>query len=209
MLSSYLLNKHKLRLDAALTMKTLLKKVLNILFSVFVSPIIFMNKLIATDAMFTASAQLISLWPGKSGSYARRCLYRYIMQHCSLNCFIGFGTLFSQKNTELYDGVYIGPQCNIGSCVIGKDTLLGSGVHILSGKNQHSFTDLDTPIQQQGGHFAKVHIGEDSWLGNGAIVMANVGKKCIVAAGSVVTKDVPDYSIVAGNPAVIIRDRRD
>ena len=159
--------------------------------------------------MFTATAQFISLIPGKTGSYARRCLYARVVNHCSLNCFIGFGTLFSQRNTEIEEGVYIGPQCNIGSCRIDKETLLGSGVHILSGKNQHAFESLDIPIQQQGGHFSKVHIGEDSWIGNGAIVMANVGKKCIVAAGSVVTQDVPDFAIVAGNPARIIKDRRD
>jgi virginiamycin A acetyltransferase len=55
----------------------------------------------------------------------------------------------------------------------------------------------------------KVTIGEDCWVGNGALIMANIGDKCIVGAASVVTKDIPDYSIVAGNPAKIIRNRKD
>jgi acetyltransferase-like isoleucine patch superfamily enzyme len=105
-------------------------------------------------------------------------------------------------------GVYIGPQCNIGACVIEKDCLLGSGVHILSGKQQHNFDDLDKPIREQGGHFSPITLGEDTWVGNGAIIMANVGKKCIVAAGAVVTKDIPDFAIVAGNPAAIIKMRK-
>jgi acetyltransferase-like isoleucine patch superfamily enzyme len=86
--------------------------------------------------------------------------------------------------------------------------LLGSGVHILSGKQQHNFSDLQTPIRDQGGTFTPITIGEDTWIGNGAIVMANVGKKCVIAAGAVVTKDIPDFSIVGGNPATIIKMRK-
>ena len=187
----------------------MLKSFLNLIFTILVLPLIVLNKIFKNDSMFTATSQLMSLLPGKSGSYARRCLYSKVISSCSLNCFIGFGTLLSQRDTEIDEGVYIGPQCNIGSCHIMKDTLLGSSVHILSGKNQHSFEDINTPIQQQGGTYSKIQVGEDTWIGNGAIVIANVGKKCIVAAGAVVTKDVPDYAIVAGNPAKIIKDRRD
>jgi acetyltransferase-like isoleucine patch superfamily enzyme len=129
------------------------------------------------------------------------------MGYCDKECLIGFGVLFSQANTEIERGVYIGPQCNIGMCTIKKNTLLGSGVHILSGKQQHHFSDLNTPIQEQGGTYSRVTIGEDCWLGNGAIVMANVGEKSIVAAGSVVIDDVEPYSVVAGNPARVIKKR--
>ncbi|MCP5007919.1 MAG: acyltransferase, partial [Planctomycetes bacterium] len=55
--------------------------------------------------------------------------------------------------------------------------------------------------------FEKISIGEDTWIGNGSVVMANIGKKCIVGAGSVVTKDVEEYSIVAGNPAKLLKKR--
>jgi len=145
--------------------------------------------------------------PGKTGSFLRKNFYRTAMTQCSQSCLISFGTLFSQSDTEIQDGVYIGPQCNIGKCRIEKNCLLGSGVHILSGKGQHNFDDLDTPIQKQGGEFKKISIGEDTWVGNGAIIMADIGKKCIIGAGSVVIKDVPDYSIVGGNPAKIIKNR--
>ena len=85
--------------------------------------------------------------------------------------------------------------------------MIGSGVHILSGNKQHNHQELDTPIKEQGGSLRKVSIGEDSWLGNGAIIMADVGTKCIIAAGSVVTEDIADYSIVGGNPATLIKER--
>ena len=129
------------------------------------------------------------------------------MINCATDCRIGFGSLFSQADTEIGARVYIGPQCNIGSCVIGDDSLIASGVHIMSGRAQHGFEDIDAPIQQQQGVYQKIIVGEDTWIGNGALVMANVGNKCIVGAGSVVTKNFPDYSIIAGNPAQLIKTR--
>jgi virginiamycin A acetyltransferase len=161
----------------------------------------------AKDPAFTGFSQFMSLFPGKTGSYLRVAFYSLAMQKCQGELFIGFGTLFSQQQTELSHGVYIGPQCNIGQCRIEANCLLGSGVHIISGKEQHNFADIDVPIREQGGVLATVTVGEDTWIGNGALIMANVGKKCIIGAGSVVTSDVPDYAIVAGNPAKIIKSR--
>lgn len=129
------------------------------------------------------------------------------MTRCNSECAILFGTIFSQVDTEIGKGVYIGPNCNIGKCSIEDYCTIGSNVHILSGKNQHNFDDLGTPIQEQGGTFEKIVIGEDTWIGNCAVIMANVGKKCIIGAGSVVINDVEDFSIVAGNPAKLIRKR--
>jgi acetyltransferase-like isoleucine patch superfamily enzyme len=127
------------------------------------------------------------------------------MTSCAPNVLIGFATLFSQQDTEIDEGVYIGPQCNIGKCAIGKNTLLGSGVHIMSGKGQHNFSDPEKPIKDQGGVFTKVSVGENCWLGNGALVMANIGRGSVVAAGSVVIDDVPAGVIVGGNPAKVLR----
>lgn len=150
----------------------------------------------------------MSLFPGLAGSYLRNSFYHLTMSNCEQGAFIGFGTLFSQPDTDIGRGTYIGPQCNIGTCRIGRDVLFGSGVHILSGKNQHNFEDVDVPIRDQGGQLTKIQIGDDSWIGNGAIVMANIGRKCVVAAGSVVVSDVDDYQIVGGNPAKVIKQRQ-
>ena len=192
-------------------MKKLLKILLNSIFIIFVSPLIILSllesKLINSDNFFVWSSQFLSIFPGKTGSFLRKAYYQFTMTYCAKECFIGFNAIFSQRDTEIHEGVYIGPQCNIGKSSIGKQCLLGSGVHILSGKAQHNFDDLETPIQEQGGTFNKISIGEDTWIGNGAIVMANIGKKCVIGSGSVVIHDIPDYSIVGGNPAKIIKSR--
>ena len=168
---------------------------------------LFLNFFLKSDSLFAGFSQFLSLIPGKAGSYLRVGFYRSAMTLCSKNCVISFLVLFAQRDTEIESGVYVGPGCNIGSCKIGKNTLLGSSVHVMSGKGQHKFIDLDIPIKNQDGIFKKITIGEDCWVGNGALILANIGKKCIVGSGSVVVSDVPDFSIVAGNPAKLIKSR--
>ncbi len=159
------------------------------------------------DSLLSGYSQALSLIPGKIGVILRAGFYRFVFTSCSPDAVISFLVLFSQQDTEIGSGVYLGPQCNIGKCRIGNNTLLGSGVHIMSGKGQHNFDDPNTPIKDQGGVFEKVSIGENCWLGNGALVMANVGKGSVIAAGAVVTKDIPDGVIAAGNPAKVIKSR--
>ncbi len=160
------------------------------------------------DASFASFSQFLSLFPGKTGSYLRAAFFSQVCPQTSDEIVIGFLTLLSHRDTTIHRGVYIGPQCNIGKCTIGEDTLIGSGVHILSGSQQHVFDDPDKPIQQQGGKFEKISIGWDCWLGNKSLIMANLPEKTIVASGSVVNRspEMPG-SIVAGNPAKTRRNR--
>ncbi|WP_227714600.1 acyltransferase [Marinobacter sp. DY40_1A1] len=153
-------------------------------------------------------SQAISLIPGKTGIYIRAAFYRLVCTDTSDEISVGFLTIFSHADTTIEKGVYIGPQCNIGKCTICADTLLGSAVHILSGKNQHNFDDITTSIQKQGGKFEKIRIGRDCWIGNNATVLADVSDQCVIAAGSVSAKSIPNKGdIVAGNPARVIKNR--
>lgn len=192
-------------------MNQLLKRGVFFVLALLISPLtisyVLMTLVLNKDALISSYSQALSLLPGKLGSYLRSGFYRFVFTHCSSDAVISFGTLFSQQDTSIEEGVYIGPQCNIGKCSIGKNTLLGSGVHIMSGKGQHNFSDPLKPIKDQGGVFKKVCVGENCWIGNSALIMANVGDGSVIAAGAVVIDDVPKRTIVGGNPARVIGTR--
>lgn len=192
-------------------MKQVVKRIVFCSSALLVSPITILcllcRVLFGKDQAVASCSQFLSLFPGKLSVYLRAGFYRFTLTRCSPDAVISFLVLFSQQDTEIAKGVYIGPQCNIGRCSIGENTLLGSSVHIMSGKEQHNFADINTPIKHQGGTFEKVLIGRNCWIGNGAMVMANVGANCIIGAGSVVIDDIPPNSIVAGNPARVIKSR--
>ncbi|HED36456.1 MAG TPA: acyltransferase [Gammaproteobacteria bacterium] len=193
-------------------MKPVIKNILFILSAIVISPLIIIYKVLSlvdkSDQPFASCSQLLSLLPGKTGNYLRASFYFFCMQGCKKDCVISFLSVFSQWATELESGVYIGSGCNIGSSHIMKNTLLGSGVHIMSGKKQHHINDLETPIKDQGGDYEKIVIGEDCWIGNGALVMADIGEHSIIGAGSVVVDKIPPFSIAVGNPAKVIQTRK-
>ncbi|MDH2239856.1 acyltransferase [Pigmentiphaga sp. GD03639] len=91
---------------------------------------------------------------------------------------------------------------------IGDDVLIGSGVHLIS--SNHNFDKVGTLISEQGHDQdrAGISIASNVWIGANAIVLAGtkIGHHAVIAAASVVTKDVPPYSVVGGIPARILRN---
>ena len=104
------------------------------------------------------------------------------------------------------DGLYMNFGCVVLDCAridIGHRVLFGPGVHIYAATHP-----LDAALRSSGRELARpVRIGDDVWLGGGAIVLPGVtlGDRVVVGAGSVVTKDVPPGWVVAGNPARLVK----
>ena len=154
-----------------------------------------------------SASQLVSLLPGITGQYLRRAFLQCALDRCHHSSLVEFGTIFSQAGAILDENVYVGPRCGLGLVHLEKDVLLAAGVQVPSGGKTHYFGDPSRPIREQGGERRMVRIGEGAWIGTGVIVLADVGKGTIVAAGSVVTKPLPDHVIAAGVPAKVIRSR--
>ncbi|WP_299361836.1 acyltransferase [Winogradskyella sp.] len=93
----------------------------------------------------------------------------------------------------------------IGPVSVGNDVRLAQNV-VLSGLN-HNYQDIDSPIHEQGVSTKPIVIEDESWIGANVVIVpgVTVGKHSIVAAGSVVTKDIPQYAVAAGNPAIVLK----
>jgi virginiamycin A acetyltransferase len=165
------------------------------------------SALVGRDRALEGSTQALSLFPGIVGQYLRRAFLSRVLAACDRSVTVEFGTIFSRCGARIDPNVYIGPRCHLGLVHLGRDVLLAAGIHIPSGPETHGIDDLSVPIREQPGHQRMVHIGAGAWLGSAAVVMDDVGRDTVVAAGSVVTRAVPDRVIVAGVPAKIIRSR--
>lgn len=192
-------------------MKKIIKCLFRCLFLIFVLPFFVYYLLeacfLGKEKSFRGLSQFFSLLPGLTGVYFRHGFYILSLRKCSWDCYIGFGTIFSHPTAEIGKHVYIGTNCTIGDVSLGDYVTIGSNVDIMNRGKQHYIDNIDIPIQEQGGEYPKIYIGEDAWIGNSAVIMANIGKKSIIGAGSVVVNDIEDYSIAVGNPATVIKRR--
>jgi acetyltransferase-like isoleucine patch superfamily enzyme len=193
-------------------MKSALKALVNGLCLVLVLPAYLgfraAGVLLGTQKAFPGWSQAFSLLPGLLGTYLRRAFYRLVFPRCDWGACLSFGTIFSHATAEIGRSVYVGPYCCLGDVTLEDDVLLGSHVSISNGGAQHGIERLDIPIREQPGTWPRVTIGKDSWIGDRAVVMADVGRHCVIGAGSVVTTAIPDYAIAVGVPARVIRSRQ-
>jgi virginiamycin A acetyltransferase len=193
-------------------MKSFLKTCANCLATVLVAPAYLLyllgGLLIGREKVFPGWSQLFSLLPGLTGVTLRRAFYKLVLPQCDADCCISFGTTFSHPSARIGRSVYVGLYCSLGDVTLEDDVLISSNVSILNGGKQHGTTRLDIPVREQPGTYAHVTIGCDSWIGDRAIVMADVGRHCVVGAASLVTKPVPDFAVVVGAPARIVASRQ-
>ncbi|MCW3787477.1 acyltransferase [Plebeiibacterium sediminum] len=121
-----------------------------------------------------------------------------IEDFCTINN--GVGKIYIGNDTRIGIGSVL-----IGPVHIGNNIRLAQNV-VISALN-HNYEDVSLPISNQGVVTKEVYIGDETWIGANTVILPGVfiGKHCVVAAGSVVTKSVPSYTVVAGNPAKIIK----
>ena len=110
---------------------------------------------------------------------------------------------------RIADGAYLGHFARItavGEVVIGEEAMIADRVYLSD--TGHIYEDVTQPIKRQGLRDGRrVEIGRGAWIGIGAAIVGNVriGENAVVGANAVVREDVPDHTVVAGNPAVVVR----
>lgn len=132
--------------------------------------------------------------------YRRFWLGRHsvIESFCCINNAVGDVTIGDYTRIGIHNTI-IGPVC------IGNHVNLAQGITITA--LNHNFEDASKRIDEQGISTKPVVIGDDVWIGANAVILPGVtiGSHCVVAAGAVVTKDVPDNCVVGGVPAKVIK----
>lgn len=124
---------------------------------------------------------------------------------------IGIGVIIQGGGQlNLGEMSFIGDYCVIGcnsEITIGRDVMIAQAVTIRD--TDHAFARTDIPMNRQGITTAPIRIGNDVWIGHGAVILKGVtiGSGAIVAAGALVNRDVAPYEIVGGVPARVIGNR--
>ncbi|MCR4965148.1 MAG: acetyltransferase [Bacteroidales bacterium] len=131
--------------------------------------------------------------------------------YCGKNVNVERGADFGRGvGIRIGDNSGLGINCVVrGPLVMGDDVMMGPDVKIITSK--HNTMRIDIPMREQG--FLpkqQVTIGDDVWIGANVIILpgVSVASGSIIGAGSVVTKDVPEYAVVAGVPAKVLKYRR-
>jgi virginiamycin A acetyltransferase len=162
---------------------------------------------VGKDRALEAATQALASTPGLRGEYLRRAFLARVIRRCESTSTICFGTVLSKADAAIDERVYVGPGCCLGLVYLEPDVLLAAGVHVPSGGHIHGTADVDLPIREQTGEISLVRIGAGTWVGSASVILADVGRNCVIGAGSVVTKPIPDNVVAAGVPARVIKLR--
>lgn len=124
--------------------------------------------------------------------------YSVVEDYCTLNNAVG--DIYIGNHTRIGMGNTI-----IGPVKIGDKVNLAQNI-VISGLN-HNFQDASIPISDQGVTTSPVIIDNDVWVGANSVILpgVSIGKHSVIGAGSIVTKDIPAYSVAIGNPAQIVK----
>lgn len=148
---------------------------------------------------------------GKMGKYCRYKLCKHIFESCGKNVNIEHGADFGNGlHVQIGDNSGMGIDCLVpNNIIIGKDVMMGANCIILD-KN-HDFSRTDVPMWKQGfQERRRTVIGDDVWIGRDVRMTPGrtIKNGTIIAMGTVLTKDFPEYSVVGGNPSKLIKSRK-
>lgn len=146
---------------------------------------------------------------GKASTYFRYLCAKLMLEKCGKNVNICKGSKISSKVT-IGNNSGIGIRAEIsGECHIGDFVIMGPDCQIWT--ENHNISDVNVPIKYQGNTPEKpVYIGNDVWIGSRVMILpgVHIGDGAVIGGGAVVAKDVPEYAVVVGNPAKVVKYRK-
>jgi len=160
-----------------------------------------------SDLIFRTCSETLALVPYFPGVILRYEFYRFALRQCGRNVLIESGAVFIYRDISIGNDVLVGRYSIVHYCDIGNYVLIGERCTLLSGSRQHGTARGEKPMALQGGQRRRIVIEDDCWIGSHAVVMDDVKRGAVVAAGAVVTQAVEPYTIVGGVPARVIGRR--
>jgi len=164
---------------------------------------------------FEVLETLFSIIPGTIGKYLRKIQYNIFLKKCGKWLNIGLrvkiqrpSNVFIGNGVSINYGVWMAANNNPnGNIYIGNNVLIRPYSILHSGN--HNFKDPNKIIYKQGFSFSNIVIEDDVWIAARCTILSGVtiGKGSVIAAGSVITKNIPPYSVVAGVPGKVISKR--
>jgi virginiamycin A acetyltransferase len=156
------------------------------------------------EGVYRFCAQTLAIVPGPLGTYVRRGFYRLALDDCAADWYIGFGSMFTHREAIVERGVHVGLWALVGSAHLREGTSVGSRASLLSGTDLHEYRQGRwTPADRT--KLRQIALGPHAFIGEAAVVMADIGAGSMVTAGAVVAAPVPGGIVVAGNPARFVR----
>jgi acetyltransferase-like isoleucine patch superfamily enzyme len=137
----------------------------------------------------------------------RRGWYQATLPSCGSALIVGFGTIINQPTTRIGDNCSFGEYNRVGLADVGDNFMSANRVVITSGRYQHAIDRRDVPVRDQPATIYRVMIGEDVWAGAHVAIAANVAPHTVIGIGAVVIDTFDEWSIIAGVPARVIRER--
>jgi virginiamycin A acetyltransferase len=197
-------------MTADYSLRNVCKRTANLIGLVVVSPLVLICNLEALRGegyhrIFSGCSQFLAIIPGLTGMCLRRAFYRGTLRGFGWNSLIGFGVIIGKRESLIEENVWIGNYALLGSVIIREGSLIGSRCSILSQGTQHVLDHQGRWTTPEDRKLDPTEIGAYSWIGEGTIILANIGKGSQVAAGSVVSSEVPPHIMVAGNPARFVK----
>jgi acetyltransferase-like isoleucine patch superfamily enzyme len=160
---------------------------------------------VGDERAFLGASERLAGRAGYGGIYLRAATYGFMLRRCAREVHIGFGTVLSRPAAVIGPHVYVGRYCSLGWVELERDVMLADFVAIPSGANTHRVTgETRTPPRLEANQYRPVRVGEGTWVGTHATVLADVGRYCVIGAGAVVTKPIPDFSVAVGTPARVV-----
>ena len=154
------------------------------------------------ERAFSAGKELLALSPGLIGQYLRLAYYWSTCRDVSPDACFCIGSMLARRDVSIGAGTVLGAHSIVGRADLGREVMIAARVSVVSGKYLHGRpSDRARGLGGNAEPEDRILIGDSTWIGENAVIMATVGPRCTIAAGAVVVRPAEAGSTLMGNPA--------